>query len=643
MKKLFNKSDKKDVVSEKVNVNEYLISKIQPQGNLSFSDDKCVRKGDGYEACIQIYEYPSLAYDFWLSDVMNIDGVITILDIATENIEKVREDITSSLSTLDVTFGTDREDTTRMDAQNDYQMLQEIYNQVKQNGEVIKLIQTRIYVSGKTKQEVEEKCADIIGDLEGKNYRSAVYLNETKFQYKAIFTPYKEQIDFSNKRTGNPIPAFSLAGGYPFNYEHLSDPRGMYVGTTVTGGSIILDLFHKSKQRLSYDALIIGKKGSGKSTTLKLMMENNAIVGNYIRGIDVAGEFTDLALKLGGKVITMDGTQGIINYLEVYKIDEDEKVSFAKHLSKLNSFYKFLSPTATSDECNEFESFVRKLYIERGLWNVSEGKDYEQKITGLIPEAYPTFSNLLSLIQSELYSDIEEKIINQKISSNRVERLESIELHLDNLINNYGFMFDGHTSIPNLTEEQILIFNVQNIATMKDEIFNPLLFNILSLLLDDMVTIGSRSKRMFESGTDIANIPKILMLIDEAHRIISPKNPLALDHMIYVVREGRKFFTGLLFASQSIRDFAPENSESEVLEKIKVLFELTQYKFIMQQDPNSLNLMRNIFEGELTESELIAIPKFEQGEVILSITGLETLHFYIDVTKEELELFKGGL
>lgn len=642
MKTLFSKGKKQDV-AEQVHLNEHFISKIQPQGNMNFADDKCVKKGDGYEACIQIYEYPSIAYDFWLSDVMNIDGVITVLDIATEDAEQARDDITSSLSTLDVTFGTDAEDTTRMDAQNDYQALQEIYNQVKQNGEVIKLIQTRIYVSGTTKQEVEEKCAVIIKDLEGKNYRSAVFLNESKFQYKAIFTPYHDQLKFENHRTGNPITTLPLAGGYPFNYEHLSDPRGMYVGTTSTGGSIILDLFHKSRQRLSYDALIIGKKGSGKSTTLKLMMENNAIVGNYIRGIDVAGEFTDLALKLGGKVITMDGTQGIINYLEVYKIDEDEKVSFAKHLSKLNSFYKFLAPTASSDECNEFESFVRKLYVERGLWNVSEGQDYEQKITGLIPEAYPTFSNLLELIRNELYINVNDKIINPKISTNRINRLESIELNLDNLIHNYGFMFDGYTSIPNLTEEQILIFNVQNISSMKDEIFNTLLFNILSLLLDDMVTIGSRSKRLFESGADIADIPKILMLIDEAHRIISPKNPLALDHMIYVVREGRKFFTGLLFASQSIRDFAPENSADEIMEKIKVLFELTQYKFIMQQDSNSLSLMRSVFEGELTDSQLISVPKLEQGEVILSITGLETLHFHIDVTQEELELFKGGL
>lgn len=639
MKQLF----KKDTEENQIAVNIPLVSYIQPQGNLSFTDDRCVKKGDGYEACIEVYEYPSLAYDFWLSDLMNIDGVITVLDIATEDAEQVREEITNSMSTLDVTYGTDVEDTTRMDAQNDYQTLQEIYNQIRQNGEVIKLIHTRIYVAGSTKIEVEKKCSMIIKDLEGKNYRSAVYLNEAKWQYKAIFTPYQEQLKFDNHRSGNPITSLSLAGGYPFNYEHLDDPTGMYIGTTMSGGSVIFDLFYKSPQRLSYDGLIIGKKGSGKSTTLKLIMENNAIVGNYIRGIDVSGEFTDLALSLGGKVITLDGTEGIINYLEVYKIDEDEKVSFAKHLSKLNSFYKFLSPTANADECNEFESFVRKLYVERGLWNISEGQDYQQKITGLLPEAYPTFSDLLYLVRQELYTDTKKKIMNDKISSNRIQRLESIELNLDNLIHNYGFMFDGHTSIPHLTEEKMLIFNVENVSSMKDEIFNTLLFNILSLLLDDMVSIGSRSKQMFERGISLADIPKILMLIDEAHRIISPKNPLALDHMIYVVREGRKYFSGLLFASQSIRDFAPENAENEVLEKIKVLFELTQYKFIMQQDPNSLNLMRTIFEGELTESELIAIPKFEQGEVILSITGLQTLHFFVEVTKQELQLFKGGL
>jgi hypothetical protein len=130
-------------------------------------------------------------------------------------------------------------------------------------------------------------------------------------------------------------------------------------------------------------------------------------------------------------------------------------------------------------------------------------------------------------------------------------------------------------------------------------------------------------------------------MIDEAHKFINTRNPLALDYMISIMREGRKYFTGLTLASQSIRDFAPQSNDSEAVEKLKLLFELTQYKFIMQQESNCLPLMRTVFEDQLTESQLKQVPKFGQGECFL-LTGEDVLHTYIEITEQEKELFKGG-
>jgi hypothetical protein len=94
-------------------------------------------------------------------------------------------------------------------------------------------------------------------------------------------------------------------------------------------------------------------------------------------------------------------------------------------------------------------------------------------------------------------------------------------------------------------------------------------------------------------------------------------------------------------ASQSIRDFAPQNNDSEAVEKLKTLFELTQYKFIMQQESNCRDILRTIFGDRLTESQLKQIPRFQQGECFLS-TGDDILHTYIHITQQEKELFQGG-
>ena len=635
--KLLKPKEKKEPVKKIFNA--ALISKLQPQGNLRLDDERYIKTGDGYCSCIMVYEYPAEDYDFWLERLLNIDGVYCVLDVATEEKVDAEDKIISSLNELDVRYSHAQDEGTSIDAEQHYKLLRDMLTSVKTQGEVIKLIQCRLYISGRTKAEVDERVAAVIKDLESDDYRAAVFLSETEFGFKALFQPYHEQIKERNKRVGNPLPAISLAGGYPFNFEMLDDPFGIHIGSSSTRGNIIFDQFRKTKNRLSYDTLIIGKKGSGKSTLMKLLMKNNAIIGNFIRVIDVTGEFSELAKVLGGKIVTLNGSEGIINYLEVFRTDEDEAISFANHLSKLNTFYKFMNPAADEDDRNEFEEYVRRLYEVKQLW--LSNTTQPQKITGLPPQVYPTFSDLLDLVRSDLYIDKETRRINPNLSPSKWRRLESIELTLSNLVHSYGKMFDGHTSLPDLTGEQIIVYNVQSVSNFKSEIFNALLFNVMSMMLDDMIRIGAPSKKMYEDGTPIYQISKLLLMIDEAHKFINTRNPLALDYMISIMREGRKYFTGLTLASQSIRDFAPQSNDSEAVEKLKLLFELTQYKFIMQQESNCLPLMRMVFEDQLTESQLKQVPKFGQGECFL-LTGEDVLHTYIEITEQEKELFKGG-
>ena len=635
--KLLKPKEKKEPVKKIFNA--ALISKLQPQGNLRLDDERYIKTGDGYCSCIMVYEYPAEDYDFWLERLLNIDGVYCVLDVATEEKVDAEDEIISSLNELDVRYSHAQDEGTKIDAEQHYKLLRDMLTSVKTQGEVIKLIQCRLYVSGRTKAEVDERVAAVIKDLESDDYRAAVFLSETEFGFKALFQPYHEQIKERNKRVGNPLPAISLAGGYPFNFEMLDDPFGIHIGSSSTRGNIIFDQFRKTKNRLSYDTLIIGKKGSGKSTLMKLLMKNNAIIGNFIRVIDVTAEFSELAKVLGGKIVSLNGSEGIINYLEVFRTDEDEAISFANHLSKLNTFYKFMNPAADEDDRNEFEEYVRRLYEVKQLW--LSNTTQPQKITGLPPQVYPTFSDLLDLVRSDLYIDKETRRINPNLSPSKWRRLESIELTLSNLVHSYGKMFDGHTSLPDLTGEQIIVYNVQSVSNFKSEIFNALLFNVMSMMLDDMIRIGAPSKKMYEDGTPIYQISKLLLMIDEAHKFINTRNPLALDYMISIMREGRKYFTGLTLASQSIRDFAPQSNDSEAVEKLKLLFELTQYKFIMQQESNCLPLMRTVFEDQLTESQLKQVPKFGQGECFL-LTGEDVLHTYIEITDQEKELFKGG-
>ena len=73
----------------------------------------------------------------------------------------------------------------------------------------------------------------------------------------------------------------------------------------------------------------------------------------------------------------------------------------------------------------------------------------------------------------------------------------------------------------------------------------------------------------------------------------------------------------------------------KISDKIRTLFELTQYKFIMQQDNNAKEVLDKIFLGQLTQSEVDSVPLLGTGETILSINGDKNLKFKVEISDKE--------
>lgn len=627
--------------TEKNNYNPFLLTQIQPQGGIKVLDDY-IRKGDGYEQVINVYEYPSNVADFWLERLLSIGDCITTVDIGTLDKRSSLKKIDKSMVEQSNRYHEDTSPSEQIKAQDTYNSLKILAHDINTSGEVIKLVHIRYYVSAKTKSELESKTRDIIEELETIGYRSAVCLNEQEYEWKSLFNGYLEQEKFLNKRKGKAIPSVSLGGGYPFHFTYLDDPTGTFYGTTFTGGSVIFDLFTSDDIRRFYNAVVVGSMGSGKSTFLKKLVLDNAIKGETIRILDIVGEFKTLVESLGGKKISLDGEDGIINPLQVLAtiVDEDtfevnNHLSFMTHMSKVSMMYKFLAPECSNEEQREFEKILSKFYVS---FNIDVEKSTEYKST-----EYPIMSDLLEFTKRELYSDVEQEIIFENISSSKRERLDSIILNLESIVRDYGKIFNGHSTIEDINNTQIISFELRNLTQLDKRIFNAQIFNILTLLWNNALVQGRREKTLFENKKKSKeDSMKYLLVIDEAHRIINSNNIMAVDYLSSFSREARKYFAGLIFATQNISDVVPDGSDREALNKIKILFELTQYKFIMKQDNNLLSTLNKIFEGQLSQNELHKIPRFKQGNCILSISGLENITFNIEASREELDLFKGG-
>lgn len=628
---------------EMLGYNPYLLSLVGVQGGVSFKDDAIVRIGNGYEECIRIFAYPSEVDRHWLTYIMNIRNAVTSLDVRNLDSHEVKKEINKSISEYGSREKQAKNYTDYSDAHQRKGELKQLYEQVSSQGEVLKEIVARIYISAKSREELDEQVKKVSEYLEKEEYKNTVNLNENKLEWQSLFLNLDEQDKLNNKRKAFPIPSSVLAGGDPYHFTSLNDPYGSYYGTTTTvgaSGKVIFDNFFVDALRTSYNGCIFGRMGFGKSTLLKKLFRDRAGRGDYIRVIDCVGEFEELAFNCGGKVISLDGTDGTINFLQIMKLAETESNSVKQHLSKVNTMYHFLNPESSEAERTEFENILTELYINKKILPADNNLYNQYNITNRPNEDYPILSDLLDLIHNKLKS-IEN--IGNKLNEEKVKYLVEIERTINNLVTNYGSIFDCHTTMTNLVDEQIVVYKIKELSSMKQQIFDAQLFSALSTCWSNAVKVGTPTKKLVEEGViDKRDATHFLLFLDESHNTINATKPFAVQQVLKYAREGRKYFAGIYLASQNIRDFVPEGTSIIQLQQIKELFELCQYKFILNQDNNAIETIKNVL-GNLSDSEISIVPQLQKGQAILCVSNEKKVIFNIKVTPDELRMFKGGV
>lgn len=636
---------KKEKRTKKPERDMNLLNEIKPAGGITFKDVKYITTGSGYEGCIHIYKFPENIDTYWMAKVCNINGTVALVDISTDNMSEVKKNLNKSMKEQAGRRSGARDFAELYDADKRLDEMKRMYDEINSYNEVIKLVHIRIFLADRSFESLEKKIKNIMDKLEtDSGFLTTIYLNESKSEYKSMTRSYKKQKEEMFFPKGQSLTATGVAHGDPFHFSSLDDETGEFLGTTPCGGNVLLDIFQKTSTRLYYNFLAIGEMGSGKSTLLKKQFKSNAIKGNYVRTFDISGEFTILTKTLGGKVIKLDGSEGILNPLEILKAGDDENISFTRHISKVSTFYKFLvGGSVDAEEIAEFEDVLKQLYSSFGLWS-----DDRRNIqcTGLPAASYPTFTDYLNFLtesmevmQNEKYSHIEEQVI-----VNTLLLRDKIRKVIKNIVDTYGSLFDGHTSIDNILDEQIVTFDISTLKELKDEVFDAMIINMIFLCWDNCVTNGKLMLNMLREGKiKLWDVTRFLILIDESHRWLNAKKTHALDLVSVYLREARKYFGGIGLASQRAADYVPEGSDSDAVNKLKNIFELTQYKFVFRQSSNAKKLLYQIFDGELTGTQIEKIPKLEIGQCILLISGDKNIEFKVHLTKDEDMLFSGGL
>ncbi|MCO5478037.1 hypothetical protein NG891_14910 [Enterococcus gallinarum] len=618
-----------------------LLYRIQPLGNSKFTET-AMRTDQCWQACLHAFKLQPEPDYLWMSPLTKIKDKILMVDVATQSDDSLRQDIQKTLVHLKGTYQKTNDDTEKEMIQEEYTRLISLSKDIRKKREIMKYVSIRLYLYADTQKELEKRVKETQKKLEKEEFGFACFTLEQEYEWQSLFLDYFSQTMLPNRRSGLDIATNEFGASYPANQVYLSDARGQYIGVSNTGGHIFLDVWEylMDQNRTFYNILITGLMGNGKTTLMKKIMDDNIGRGYLVRGFDKSGEFTRLIRKRKGEIIRLDGQDGRINILEVIALavnDEtlevSEQSSFMMHLSKLGTWYSILKPSAPIEELDMFDSIIIELYRKAGL---SDKDGHVTKITGLPSERYPILSDVISVI--------DDRYKNSKYEQER-NHLYNIQSTLTTLLQKTNTLFDGPTTIPDISDQQVLFFNIDGLSNFEQRFVNAQLFNAFNLFSATLFNNGRREHRRYQRGEiSFEEIRRGMFFMAESHNLINQNNPRMVSFFNTYAREARKRYAGLCLDTQSVRSLVSTTKDSTSTndDEAKDIYDFMNYRFFFQPGDGESENLSEENGGVLTAEQATRLNKFIPGQALLRIGKSDAYELFVYASEEELDLYDGG-
>ena len=496
----------------------------------------------------------------------------------------------------------------------DYESLESFVTMLAGSQARIFDFQMHILITADSKESLELKKTNIKNYLDAMGMKGVALRFEQEKALKSMIPVFPKQ-DIE-ERIGTPIPSVTIAAMYPFIFDSVKDPGyATLLGVDFSGGVILFNQFlykiRKENNRNNANLILLGTSGSGKSTAAKLLLRGHIRNGCQIVAIDPENELEEMTKTFGGDTIDLGkgGEFGMINPLQiVIDADEDEMrqglgyTVLTRTLQFLKAFMKYYDPSIEEDVLTLFSEVVQDTYKRFGI-------DFDKDFYSYGPQDYPTFS--------DVYETIKAILLSMTDKTHERDIMERLELKIRPLTKDLKYYFDGHTTITH--DSDFITFNIKELMNADENIKNALFFNILK----------------YAWGLCLDKDVDTILMVDEAHVLLSDSNTLGADFLAQVQRRARKYNTGTIIITQQPSDFAAPS----VLVQGKAIFDNASYYLVMglkKQATEDLSLLI-----DLNDNEKESIKQYSQGEALF-VCGNRRMRINVIVTPEELSSFGSG-
>lgn len=588
-------------------LNDYILPDSVKYGQAHF----CVN-GKKYITPVTAYSYPAMLSKTVFTELIyeNSHDVTATWDICSIDKSVVIFELKNSMKELESRRVINEDIGDRMNTQTELEKLQMIYDSIVNGSEQMMFTTLRFYICADDLEQLRKRTKSFMKQLEGNSgIMGFININEMQSEYIGLVS------ELNTIRT--PMPLYdTFCKQFPFYYQEHIDKTGLYFGSSQTDGLVILDTFTKDKIRTSFDLLALGLKGGGKSVTLKTMLQDQLLLGNKVMVIDIEGEYAEMCKIFDGQLIKLS-KNSTINPLQirntivakVENADSEEQLNsqeeaidanFTAEISRICVFFKRFAVNLNADDMAMMRDVLLKAFQQKSI-------DKTTDVTGLKATDFPLMSDLLSVVEKQLEKTTSEA---DKASLLRIRRVVT-DLTIHGV---YGTMFDAYTNVE-VDNSNFIVFDVHTLSDMDDNVFNAQLFNIMSVMWSEICKNVAYNAYLV-NPQDRRNV---VCLFDEAHRFISSKNTLATEFILKLLRRARKYDAALWFATQSVLDFVPSESNEDT-DTVRKIFSLVQYRVLLKQSSDSLETLQRHFP-QFTLSELANTDSFEAGEMLLALSS----------------------
>ena len=522
-----------------------LKSQLAPKG-LEFRAGDMVISGK-YCCFLTIISYPKMINEGYLANLTQYSGIKVIIKHIPIEFSVLSRMLNKEIADLKMKYQNEHDRTVQERIRQDYESIENFISMLTATQARIFDFQMHVMVTADSQEELENKKLQVKNYLDAMGMKGTILIFEQEKILKSCLPIFPDS-DIE-ERIGTPIPSVTMSAMYPFVFDSIKDPGlSCLLGVDFSGGIILFNQFlyqiKKEFNRNNANMIMLGTSGSGKSTAAKLLLRSNIRNGHKIVAIDPEGELEEMTRSFGGDFIDLGrgGDFGMINPLEIIPdIDEEEMAGasyavFTRALQTLKAFMKYYSPDIEEDTLTMFSEVVQDTYKR---YKIDESTDF----TKLTSADYPTFDDVYATIKGRILSMVE--------ATREKEVMEKLELKIRPLTKELRYYFTGHTTVePN---SDFIVFNIRELMNADNNIRNALFFNILK----------------HAWGLCLDKSTNTVLMVDEAHVLLSGNNTLGADFLAQVQRRARKYNTGTIIITQQPTDF----SDPKVITQGKAIFD----------------------------------------------------------------------